>query len=107
MHGFSEDTVNTRHVYLGYFHDWCRERGLEAPIEITRPILERYQRWLYHYRKTACRNGMVLLEEAFDDNDNWDASRSSLRRLLQFLGLETDYFEPFTRGYFDRSQAGT
>jgi integrase/recombinase XerD len=57
VHGFSEDTVNTRRAYLGYFHDWCRERGLEAPIEITRPILERYQRWLYHYRKT---NGQPL-----------------------------------------------
>jgi integrase/recombinase XerD len=57
VHGFSEDTVNTRRAYLGYFHDWCRERGLEAPVEITRPILERYQRWLYHYRKT---NGQPL-----------------------------------------------
>ena len=57
VHGFSEDTVNTRRAYLGYFHDWCQERGLEEPIEITRPILERYQRWLYHYRKT---NGQPL-----------------------------------------------
>jgi len=56
-HGFSEDTVNTRRAYLGYFHEWCQERGLEAPIEITRPILERYQRWLYYYRKT---NGQPL-----------------------------------------------
>ena len=54
-HGFSEDTVNTRRAYLGYFHEWCKERGLEAPIEITRPILERYQRWLYHYRKSDGR----------------------------------------------------
>jgi integrase/recombinase XerD len=57
VHGFSQDTVHTRRAYLGYFHDWCRERGLEAPVEITRPILERYQRWLYHYRKT---NGQPL-----------------------------------------------
>jgi len=56
-HGFSEDTVNTRRAYLGYFHEWCQERGLSEPIEITRPILERYQRWLYHYRKT---NGQPL-----------------------------------------------
>ena len=27
-HNFSEDTVNTRRAYLGYFHDWRRERGL-------------------------------------------------------------------------------
>jgi integrase/recombinase XerD len=57
VHGFSGDTVNTRRAYLGYFHEWCHERGLSEPIEITRPILERYQRWLYHYRKT---NGQPL-----------------------------------------------
>jgi integrase/recombinase XerD len=56
-HHFSTDTVTMRRTYLGYFHDWCRERGLEHPTEITRPILERYQRWLYHYRKT---NGQPL-----------------------------------------------
>ena len=56
-HHFSIDTVATRRVYLGYFHAWCRERGLESPTEITRPILERYQRWLYHYRKS---NGQPL-----------------------------------------------
>ncbi|HEX5430417.1 MAG TPA: site-specific tyrosine recombinase XerC [Bryobacteraceae bacterium] len=56
-HNFSEDTVVTRRSYLSYFHDWCRERGLENPTEITRPILERYQRWLFHYRK---KNGKPL-----------------------------------------------
>ena len=56
-HNFSEDTVATRRAYLGYFHDWCRERGLEGPVEITRPVLERYQLWLYHYRKS---NGQPL-----------------------------------------------
>ncbi len=56
-HNFSVDTVTTRRIYLEYFHEWCRERGLESPVEITRPILERYQRWLYHYRKT---NGQPL-----------------------------------------------
>jgi hypothetical protein len=59
------------------------------------------------YGGYACRNGVVLQEETFDDNDDLDASRSSLRRLLRFLGLEADYFEPLTRGYFDGSQAST
>ena len=56
-HNFSPDTVQARRDYLRYFHDWCRERGLESPTEITRPILERYQRWLFHYRKA---NGQPL-----------------------------------------------
>ena len=48
---FSGDTVATHRATVGYFLDWCRERGLEEIAEITRPVLERYQRWLYQYRK--------------------------------------------------------
>jgi hypothetical protein len=59
------------------------------------------------YGGYACRNGTVLLEEPFDKNDDWEASQSTLRRLLRFLGVETDYFEPLTRGYFDRTQTTT
>lgn len=48
---YSEDTVSTRRACLGYFIHWCRERGLGELTEITRPVLERYQRWLYQLRK--------------------------------------------------------
>jgi integrase/recombinase XerD len=48
---YSEDTLRAFRFTIGYFLDWCGERGLETPHEITRPVLERYQRWLYHYRK--------------------------------------------------------
>jgi len=54
---FSEDTVNTRRACIGYFLDWCRERSLADVHEITRPVLERYQRSLYQYRK---KNGSPL-----------------------------------------------
>ena len=54
---FSDDSVNTRRFCVGYFIDWCKERGLENPVEITRPILERYQRSLYQHRK---KNGQPL-----------------------------------------------
>ena len=57
IHNFSGDTVITRRAYLSYFHEWCRDRGLADPVEITRPILERYQRWLFQYRKN---NGQPL-----------------------------------------------
>ena len=33
--------------------EWCHERGLADATDITRPILERYQRALYHYRKST------------------------------------------------------
>lgn len=48
---YSERTVENRHLYLSYFIIWAEDRGLTRPAEITKPILERYQRFLYHYRK--------------------------------------------------------
>jgi integrase/recombinase XerD len=54
---FSEHTIENRETYLGYFIAWCDERGLTRPTEITRPILERYQRHLYLHRK---KNGEPL-----------------------------------------------
>lgn len=50
VNNYSERTVGNRETYLRYFVDWCAERGLTQPGEITKAILERYQRWLYHYR---------------------------------------------------------
>jgi len=48
---YSTNTVANREDYLRYFISWCDERGLTRPTEITRPILERYQRYLFLYRK--------------------------------------------------------
>jgi len=36
---------------LKRFVGWADERGLRQPTEVTLPILERYQRYLYHFRK--------------------------------------------------------
>lgn len=48
---YSKATIKTRKVYINYFIEWCEERALTRPSEITKPIIDRYQRWLYHYRK--------------------------------------------------------
>jgi integrase/recombinase XerD len=50
-HGYSEDTVRARRIALRRFITWCAERGLDDPRAITAPILERYQRALFYYRK--------------------------------------------------------
>lgn len=54
---YSERTIEVRKVYLGYFINWCADRGIVQPSEVTKPIIERYQRYMYHYRK---RNGDPL-----------------------------------------------
>ena len=48
---YSEKTVENRQLYLIYYIQWAEDRGITRPNEVTKPILERYQRFLYHYRK--------------------------------------------------------
>ncbi|MFZ2959792.1 MAG: site-specific tyrosine recombinase XerC [Candidatus Ozemobacteraceae bacterium] len=50
VRGFSEFTIHRRFHNLKLFFDWCDMRSLTDPQEVTRPMLERYQRYLYHYR---------------------------------------------------------
>jgi integrase/recombinase XerD len=57
VHGYSERTVKARRHPLHLFIVWCAERGLDDPRSITPPMLERYQRHLYYYRK---ENGAPL-----------------------------------------------
>lgn len=61
MVGYSPRTIEHQRHALGRFIAWCDERGLNKPQEITRPILERYQRHVYHYRK---HNGAPLTVSA-------------------------------------------
>jgi integrase/recombinase XerD len=48
---YSEHTIRNQHMHVRFFLEWCTERGLTEPTEITRPVLERYQRHLFHQRK--------------------------------------------------------
>ena len=50
MH-FSHHTLRVRNNDIDFFLRWCDERGLTQPVEINRPILERYRRYTYEYRK--------------------------------------------------------
>lgn len=49
--GYSEELLRARRQTLAVFLTWCTDRGLVRPSEITLPILERYQRHLFQYRK--------------------------------------------------------
>jgi integrase/recombinase XerD len=51
VHGYSADTVRARRIALRRFIAWCAERELADPCAITAPVLERYQRHLFTYRK--------------------------------------------------------
>ena len=52
VQNYSPRTIHGRRTYLKYFVAWALERGLTRPAEVTKPILERYQRHLFHHRKS-------------------------------------------------------
>lgn len=66
-------TINGRRLALIAFLRWCQERDLIRPQEMTRPILESYQRWMYRHRKTngnplgftTQRGRMVAIKDYF------------------------------------------
>lgn len=49
--GLSVHTASIRQRGIDTFIRWCDERGLNRVQDVTRPILQRYQRHLFHYRK--------------------------------------------------------
>jgi integrase/recombinase XerD len=57
VRNYSPQTIQLRIFYVGFFIRWCEERGVVQPAEVTRQVIQRYQRYLYHYRK---RNGDPL-----------------------------------------------
>jgi integrase/recombinase XerD len=57
VQNYSAYTVKGRAGHIQFFLDWLKERGVTHPIEVTRPVLERYQRHLFYYRK---KNGEPL-----------------------------------------------
>ena len=66
-------TVASRRDAIIRFLDWAAERELHRAGEITRPILESYQRWLWNCRKA---NGQRL---------GWSTQRNRLSILKDFF----------------------
>ena len=47
---FSHNTTNTRRKHCNDFIVWCGDRSLVQVDQVTRPILQRYQKHLFYYR---------------------------------------------------------
>jgi len=75
---YSEQTISGRIKDLRDFLRWCSERGLARACEISRPMLERYQRHLFHWRKT---NGQPLTVRS--QRHRLDAVRALFRWLAK------------------------
>lgn len=48
---YSAMTVKARRIEMGYFVDWCEERSIRRPDEVTRALLERYRQHIFQYRR--------------------------------------------------------
>ena len=48
---YSKHTIARTHHSLRRFADWCIDRGLDAPQDVTKPVIDRYVRFLYYFRK--------------------------------------------------------
>jgi len=55
VRGYSKNTLHRRESDIRRFIGWCDERSLNHPNQVTKPILESYQRYLFHYRQANDR----------------------------------------------------
>jgi len=70
---YSASTVEHRRHTLKLFFTWAAERDLTRASQITRPILETFQRWLWRYQKP---NGQRM---------GWSTQRERLGTLKDFF----------------------
>ena len=52
---FSEHTVTMRRLHLNRFITWSADRGVTRANEVTRPMVERYQKHLFYFRNDQGR----------------------------------------------------
>jgi integrase/recombinase XerD len=58
VRNLSEMTIAKIEWEVARFIVWCHERGVTRPQEVTKPVVDRYQRWLFYYRRSD--NGKPL-----------------------------------------------
>jgi integrase/recombinase XerD len=73
MRNYASGTLFSRRESLKIFLIWAAARDLHNALQITRPILESYQRWLWRYTKA---NGQRL---------GWSTQRNRLGTLKDFF----------------------
>lgn len=78
--GYSLDTVRARRQAIRKFISWADERGIDDPRQIIRPMVERYQRHLFYYRKS-------------------DGAPLSIGMQLQYLAAIKLWFKWLTRAH--------
>ena len=73
VRNFAAHTITNRRLALTAFLRWGQERDLLRPSDVSRPILESYQRWMHRHRKkngnplgfTTQRSRLVAIKDYF------------------------------------------
>ena len=73
VRNYSNETIRLTEIGLRMFIAWAEDRSLERPTQVTRPIIESVQRWLFYRRKP---NGKPLAVSS---------QRLSLQKLVGFF----------------------
>jgi len=73
VRNYSAATLRARAFYVRAFARWCLDRDLTQPRQVTKPMLESFQRHLYRVRK---RNGQPL---------SWSSQTLHLAHVNQFF----------------------
>jgi integrase/recombinase XerD len=60
--GSTQVSVRTMRANIEGFTDWAHERGVTHPSQVSRAVLQRYQRWL-HYRRKADGQPLSLVTQ--------------------------------------------
>ena len=70
--GRAETTVARRKSALKAFIAWCEERSLTDPRDVTRPVLERYRRHLFAFRRPNGKPlGLATQRNRLTDVKQW------------------------------------
>ncbi len=54
--GYAAMTVKGRKYDLEYFRQWCEDRDINSPQEVTRQVIERYQSFLHYSQNKTKKN---------------------------------------------------
>jgi len=80
VHHYSPRARGTCESCLRGFASWCVERGLERPVDVTRAVVERYQRWLFHHRREDTGRALAVRTQI--------SRLSYLRSFFKYLARE-------------------
>jgi integrase/recombinase XerD len=51
IRNYSAATLHRRESDIRRFIGWCDDRSIEKPQDVTKPMLDSYQQYLYYYRQ--------------------------------------------------------